>query len=133
MSFRGPLGAVQETGAFELGTRSADQRRVYPRAAQVGLAGLLVSGLILTMAAANTSSLLPESVRPIPPWLAGPFGSANLGLGVMPLLLVLSAMFASYAVVAHGAGRLSARGVLMCIAALHALVLLAPPLLSTDI
>jgi hypothetical protein len=42
-------------------------------------------------------------------------------------------MFASYALAFRSADRLSARVVLMCIAAMHALVLLAPPLLSTDV
>jgi hypothetical protein len=42
-------------------------------------------------------------------------------------------MFGSYVVAVHAADRLSARTVLMCIAAIHALVLLAPPLLSTDV
>jgi alpha-1,6-mannosyltransferase len=51
----------------------------------------------------------------------------------VPLLLVLAAMFASYALAAHAGSRLSGRAVLMTIAALHALVLLAPPLLSTDV
>jgi hypothetical protein len=48
-------------------------------------------------------------------------------------MVVLVAMFASYAIATRAADRLSARTVLMCIAAMHALVLLAPPLLSTDV
>jgi alpha-1,6-mannosyltransferase len=42
-------------------------------------------------------------------------------------------MFAAYVVAANAADRLSPRTVLMSIAAIHALILLAPPLLSTDI
>jgi hypothetical protein len=99
----------------------------------LGLAGLIGTGLVISLAAANTDSLLPESVRPIPGWLAGPFGATGVGLGVLPLLLVLSTMFVSYALAARAADRLSGRTVLMTIAALHALVLLAPPLLSTDV
>src|SRR5262249_19425833 len=88
---------------------------------------------LISVAAANTDSLLPESVRPVPNWLAGPFGSAGFGLGVAPLLVVLTLMFVFYALAARTAHRLSAPAVLMTIAALHALVLLAPPLLSTDV
>jgi hypothetical protein len=47
--------------------------------------------------------------------------------------VLLGMMFACYALAARAADRLSGRAVLMTIAALHALVLLAPPLLSTDI
>src|SRR5436309_1803922 len=42
-------------------------------------------------------------------------------------------MFACYTLAVRAADRLSARAVLMAIAALHALMLLAPPLLSTDV
>jgi len=69
----------------------------------------------------------------VPQWLAGPFDGAGFALGSGGLVVVLIVMFASYAVAARAAERLSARTVLMCIAAVHALVLLAPPLLSTDV
>jgi hypothetical protein len=97
------------------------------------LLGLLVSGLVISLAAAHTDSLLPESVRPLPGWLAGPFGSAGLDLGVAGLIPVLSVMFVCYVVAVRTADRVSPMIVLMCIAALHALVLLAPPMLSTDV
>jgi len=99
----------------------------------LGLSGLLGTGLLIAVAGAGTTDLLPESVRPVPGWLAGPFGSAGLNLGVLGLVVVLALMFASYLVAVQAADRLSGRVVLMSIAALHALVLLAPPLLSTDV
>ncbi len=99
----------------------------------VGIAGLLVTTLLVALAAANTDLLLPESVRPVPGSLAGPFGSTGLDLRSGGLIVVLVAMFGSYVLAVRAADRLSARAVLMCIAAMHALVLLAPPLLSTDI
>jgi hypothetical protein len=135
MSIRGPLGATPESGAFELKGTALDTRRASSRVllGQLGLLGLVASGLVISIAAAHTDAILPESVRPIPAWLAGPFGAANVGLGVGALLLVLVLMFISYAIAVHAADRLSGRSVLMTIAALHALVLLAPPLLSTDV
>lgn len=103
------------------------------RLGQLGLLGLVVTGLLISIAAAHTDAILPESVRPIPSWLAGPFGVTGFGLGVGALLAVLAVMFVCYSIAVQTADRMSARAVLMTIAALHALVLLAPPLLSTDV
>jgi alpha-1,6-mannosyltransferase len=133
MSLQGPLGATQ-TGAVEL-RRPALDLPVTSRApvGLLALAGLLVTTALVTVAAANTDSLLPESVRPMPRWLAGPFANTGLDLHVVGTVAALSVMFACYAIAVRSAGRLSARSVLMCIAGVHALVLLAPPLLSTDV
>jgi hypothetical protein len=134
MSVQSPLGATPQSGAFELtttGLRTRAESR--SRAGLIALAGVFVCGLVISLAAAGTDNLLPESVRPIPNWLAGPFGSTGLDIGVVGLLLVLCAMFISYAVAAYAADQLSGRTVLMVIAALHAVLLLAPPLLSTDV
>jgi alpha-1,6-mannosyltransferase len=99
----------------------------------VGLGGVLVSGMIISIGAAHTDSLLPESTRPIPSWLAGPFGSAGLNLHPGGLIAALILLFACYVLAVRAADGLSARAVLMTIAGLHALMLLAPPLLSTDV
>lgn len=133
MSLNGPLGATQG-GAFELTTSSLDARtRSRSRLGLLGLAGLVVTGLAVTVAAAGTDSLLPESVRPVPQWLAGPFGTTGIDFHVAGTIAALALMFASYVVVVRRAGELSGRMVLVTIAALYALVLLAPPLISTDI
>jgi hypothetical protein len=134
MSVQSPLGATPQSGAFELttaGLRARAESR--SRVGVVALAGVLACGLVISLAAAGTDNLLPESVRPIPAWLAGPFGSTGWNIGVVGLLLVLSAMFVFYALAARAADQLSGRTVLMVIAALHAVILLAPPLLSTDV
>jgi hypothetical protein len=99
----------------------------------LALSGLLLTGLLISVAAAGTDLLLPESVRPIPSWLSGAFGSAGLDVGVGGLIAVLAVMFACYVIAVRATDQLSGRAVLMTIAALHALVLLAPPLLSTDV
>src|SRR5947209_1836266 len=134
MSVHGPLGAT-ETGGVEIRARAAGARlpALRDRLGLLGIAGLLVTTLLVALAAAHTDALLPESVRPVPQWLAGPFDGAGFALGSGGLVVVLVVMFASYAAAARAAERLSARTVLMCIAAIHALVLLAPPLLSTDV
>ena len=60
------------------------------------------------------------------------FGRGVLDLGLGGLIAVLGLMFVSYTVAIRSAHQLSARAVLCCVAGLLALVLLAPPLFSTD-
>lgn len=133
MSSESPLAATPQHGAFELTTQGRSRLQAQTRLGWIGLGGLTLSTLVICMSAAHTDALLPESVRPVPSWLAGPFGSSGLRLSVAELLVVLSLMFASYVLVMRVADRLSARHVLMAVAAVNALVLLAPPLLSTDV
>ena len=145
MSAQAPLGAT-DTGSLRVSVGAASAHARPPayagrlwlpalraRAGAIGLTGLLATTLLAAVAAAHTTDLLPESVRPVPSWLAGPFGSSGIGLGSGTLILVLAAMFASYVAAVAGAERISPRVILMVIAALNAIVLLAPPLLSTDV
>lgn len=143
MSVHEPLGATPRSGTVELetqalGSRSAARTRLrvlgsQQRAGLIALSGLIVTSLLVSISASHTAQLLPETARPVPSWLAGPFGGISIDLRSYGLIAVLVAMFACYAVAVHAADRFSARMVLMTIAGLYALVLLAPPLLSTDI
>ena len=72
-------------------------------------------------------------IRPVLPALAGAFGSLFLNLHVGGAIAALVLMFVSYAAVVALAGQLSARVVVIAIVAVHAVVLLGPPLASTDI
>ena len=65
MSVHGPLGATPQSGAFDLSTRALDARTTSSRArlGLVALVGVLVTGLVVSISAARTDSLLPESVR----------------------------------------------------------------------
>jgi alpha-1,6-mannosyltransferase len=127
MSVPGPLGATQ-SGAVEIRTRAERARALSDRAGLIALAGLLLTTLLIALGAAHTNVLLPESVRPVPNWLAGPFGSAGLSLGSGGVIALLVVMFGAYVVAVRSADRLSPRVVLGCVAAINALVLL-----STDI
>jgi Glycosyltransferase family 87 len=131
-----PLGATR-SGAFELRGRTLDTRRVASRSwlGLLGLAGMLATGLLLALAAAGTDNLLPQTVRWAPGalHLAGSFGATGINLGSIGLPVVMAAMFTSYLAVVAVAHRLSPLPVLGAIAALHALMLLGPPLVSTDI
>jgi hypothetical protein len=133
MRAREPLGATQQGGAFELSATDSGARGLSMPGGRVGLAGLLITGLLISLSAAHTELLLPQSLRPVPSWLAGAFGHVGLNIGLAGLIAALSLMFVSYALTLGKARQLSRRAVLMSIAALNALVLVAPPLLSTDL
>jgi alpha-1,6-mannosyltransferase len=132
-----PLGATQ-SGAFELRAPALDARRTAPRSwlGLVGLAGILATGLLVALAAAGTPKLLPQifqlgGIGLV--GLAGSFGNTGIDLGSGGLTVVIVAMFASYIFTVRSANRLSPVLVLGAIAALHALMLLAPLLFSTDV
>src|SRR5947209_8011147 len=134
MSLKSPLGAT-EGGTLQFardGLHLSDVRS-HSRSGLVAIAMLLAATTALAVCAAETNLLLPESIRPVPTWLAGVFGRAGVGLGTIPLVTLLALAFGAYAMAVSRAGRLSATTVLGSIAALHAVVLLAPPLLSTDV
>ena len=95
--------------------------------------------MAISLSAEHSDLLLPASVRlsaslkRVPGWLAGAFGGIELHLGFWALLAAFILMFFSYALALRAVERLSGRAVLMTIAALNALVLLAPPSISTDL
>jgi alpha-1,6-mannosyltransferase len=137
MSVHSPLGATR-SGAFDLRTPGLETRTApsQSRLGLLGLAGILVTGLVVAISAAGTGDLLPQSVRLASPGvvgLQGSFGNTGIDLGGIGLTVVMAAMFASYMLAVGKAARLSPLLVLGVIAALHALMLLAPPLVSTDV
>ncbi|MGO9882878.1 MAG: polyprenol phosphomannose-dependent alpha 1,6 mannosyltransferase MptB [Solirubrobacteraceae bacterium] len=136
MSVRGPLGAPTQRAGLELaGAPSLDVRTAAAnsRRALIALVGMLASGVLIAVSSASTETLLPQTIRPVPATLAGAFAKAGLNLHSGGAIAALALMTGCYVVVAWLAGELSGRTVLMAIAALHAVVLLAPPLVSTDI
>ncbi len=135
MSVHEPLGASPRTPGFRLpsGTLDARRDRASSRRGLLALAGLVLTGFMTSIAASHTNSLLPESIRPAPASLAGALPGAGLDLHVGGAIAVLTLMFVSYALVVAASGQLSARVVLTAIAALYAVVLLGPPLVSTDV
>jgi Glycosyltransferase family 87 len=110
----------------------ASGRRLVLRG-QLAIAGLLTTGLLVSISAAHTQSFLPLSIRPVPASMAGLFGAIDLNLHVAGAIAVLIAMFCSYAIAVGVSDRLSPRLVLGSVLALNVLVLLGPPLVSTDV
>lgn len=99
----------------------------------LGFSGLMLSGTLVALSVAQTSPLLPRSVRPLPSYLAGAFGQGGIDLGLGGLIAVLGLMLVSYVAVIRGSHQLTARTVLIGVGCLNLLVLLAPPMLSTDV
>lgn len=135
MSVKSPLGATQ-SGTFELRAPALDTRTSQrTRLGLLGLAGILLTGLVVSISAAGTSALLPQPVEVGIKLigLGGPFGATGIDIGTTGATIALAVMFASYLAAVRSADRLSPLVVLGAIAALHALMLLAPPLFSTDV
>ena len=125
-----PAAAMPPTPTIERDL-AADRR--LSRRGLTALGGVVAGAALIAVAAAHTESLLPESIRPVPASLAGAFGSLFLNLHVGGAIAALVLLFISYAAVVALSGQLSARVVLTAIVAVHAVVLLAPPLASTDV
>jgi alpha-1,6-mannosyltransferase len=130
-----PPGTVSRDRAPKLALgelRPRGREWIVARQGWIGFTGLILTGALVALSAARTALLLPESVRPVPDSLVGAFGQGGIDLGMGGLIAILAAMFVFYAALVRGAHQLSARPVLIGIACLNLLVLLAPPLLSTD-
>ena len=81
MSVRGPLRATPQSAGVELTRAPSLDARAAPQVssgrALLAVAGLLVCGIVIALGAANTEPLLPLSIRPVPPSLAGVFGTTG--------------------------------------------------------
>lgn len=109
--------------------------RLRALAAGGGLLLLLTcSVLIAGGAATRPSSQVPASRHGFPDWLRGPFRGLSLdGLTSQRFALLLLGMTVGYLVVLACAGAVRARWAIAGIVAVHAVFLLAPPLLSGDV
>ena len=103
-------------------------------AAATGLATMLVTSVLLAAgAAAGPSTQVPASRHGFPDWIAGPLrGLGAAGLTPGRFALLLAAVTAGYLLVCAGAGAVRGRWALTALVGLHAVYLLAPPLLSGD-
>jgi Glycosyltransferase family 87 len=130
------------------GLSSLDARLPWPRlriglqpvAARLALGTLLVGTFAITaFARSGPSVLVPKSGLSFPPWEAGPLHTllgrlphaANaLSIGFSCVVIV---MLLAYAAVVYSVRTLSMRTIVICIVALHAIVLLSPPLQLSDV
>jgi Glycosyltransferase family 87 len=113
--------------------------RLGPLAGRIALISLLLcAGAIVAFAASGPSSLVPRSNEVFPGWEAGPLHALFHGLPNDPkalgygLSVVLVMMLAAYGVTLATARTLTLRTILVCVLALHVILLLSPPLGLTD-
>src|ERR1700722_12457462 len=115
MSATTPLTPVPQTGGYDLPAIALDApaERVGSRRGQLAIAGLLLSGSLIAVAATRTGTLLPESIRPVAPGaLAGAFRGIGLNIHTSGAIGALVALFTCYALVVAASGQLSPRLVL---------------------
>src|SRR3954453_23759412 len=108
--------------------------RARPLLAAAALGGLVLTGALLCMhAAAGRSGYIPGSWHGLPGWMAGPLPAIGGPLYSSLYAGLFVAMCGCYAVVLPLARHIEARTAVTAIVVLHALFLLAPPLLSADL
>jgi alpha-1,6-mannosyltransferase len=109
-------------------------RRARELVAYLGLAGIAASSAAVVAGAQRDANLLvPAAKLRYPGWLHGPLSGVQLDLSRGGVAWLLVAMFAGYALVVACSDALPARFGIGTIVALHALYLLAPPLVSSDV
>jgi hypothetical protein len=83
------VAIVSPMSTMPAGTLTAGVRHPQDRSrllARVGLAGLLAASLLVCISATRSSVVLPTTLRPLPGWLAGPFGGAGASLSLPALI-----------------------------------------------
>jgi len=111
-----------------------------PRAGGLALVSLVLCALALVaFSSAGPSVLVPRSDAVFPTWEAGPLHALFQGLPANQLTLsyglsvLVVAMLIAYGVVLAAARTLSVRVVVISVVALHAILLMSPPLQLTDV
>jgi len=123
---RSGAAAIEVRG---LGLRWPSLNSVPP---QLALAAVVATTLLISVAAAHTPALLPQTIRPAPSALAGAFAGTRIVLGTAGLFGALGVMLVCYFATVARAQSLSPRVLVTAVMALHVVVLLGPPLFSTD-
>lgn len=138
MSIKQPLGQAADGGTLELQPTLVGRRRrirlseqLLDRLASGSVALVLLLGLVLCLAATHTNILFPQSVRPA----IGMIGLLKpLGFPLLTgeLVTAVIAMLIAYIVAVSLIDRVSPRKVIIAVLILNVLVLVAPPMFSTD-
>jgi len=131
-----PLGAALPQGAgLELKAPTRPQIAVSDRRlAQIGLVGTVLLGLLLGVAASQTDTLMPQNMALVAMgWITGPLRYISFHLATGETMLALGLMFGFYLLAVKYTRLISARAAITAIVALNVILLIAPPLFSTDV
>ena len=119
---------------------SSPRVRVGPRAGAIALGAIVVGTLaVVAAAAAGPSILVPRSINTFPAWEAGPLHYITVRVITDPNALgltftgVLAVMVVAYLVTVLAVRTFSMRAIAITVVALHAILLLSPPLQLTDL
>jgi hypothetical protein len=133
-----PLAALRAPGRLE--RLSVTRVASRPAAARVALAFMLVGTLaVVALATGRQNTLVPSSYLGYPRWESGPLHGITRYLPADYLTLSITfsvavlAMLVAYGVVLAAIRTLSMRTIVLCIVALHAIVLMSPPQQLTDV
>jgi hypothetical protein len=111
-----------------------------PQAARIALGVMIVgTAVVVALATGRQNTLVPSSYLAYPRWESGPLHGITRHLPADYLTLsigfsvIVLAMLAAYGVVLAAIRTLSMRTIVLCILALHVIVLMSPPQQLTDV
>lgn len=107
--------------------------RASPWLTALPLAVMTVSGAAIALSAVGTHGfLVPAERRGIRPWINGPLSGLGFHVTVAGFAAELATMAIAYGVAIILSDRTSERQITVAVAAMYAIFVVAPPLLSTD-
>lgn len=113
--------------------RTGDLERRQARLALAAVTAIPLFALVICAAATRTAALQPQTARPAQSWLTGPLRYLGFQMPIVLAILLVVAMFGAYLLAIRHARHLSTRAVLCAVLAFNVIVLLGPPLFSTDL
>lgn len=145
MSVNAPLGATPEGGAFDVtaaatlvgSARTLRRPRARSRAERIGIGATLaipLLGLLLCVAGTRSPALAPQSLRLAPQFsgMAGPLKYIGLSLSVGEVIAALVVLVLLYLTALRYHEHVPARLLIWAVAAFTVIVMIGPPLFSTD-
>ncbi len=129
-------GSVVVVRPAQARTRSGDAGPLVTEArlAWAALITLVLAGAVTVLCSAHTAPLSPDSVHPLTGTaLTGPLGRLGPDIHLGGAIALFTLMTGCYAALLRLGRRVPATAIIGAIVVLHALMALAPPLLSTDV
>jgi len=144
MSVNAPLGATPDGGSFELTAtlvepkRALQRRRTRTRAERIGIGATLavpLMGLFVCIAGTRTEALLPQPIQLTAPvsGMTGPLDPLGFNLTVGEIVAALLLFLCVYLVAAWYSEHVPHRLIIGSIIAFTVIVVIGPPLFSTDV